>query len=297
MDNALISSSPQRLHLPNHIGMQLQQRPVRARLHVIDIAARDLAHERLRGLDPHAGEPIGDLLLGQPGYAECGDDLVGLHVLRIPFGIFCHADGNMQDGLNAGVEKDLATIGQRIKSAREARLWKQADLARASGVSQGTVSKLEAGKMHRGTQLLQLADALGVQLRWLDSGEGPRGLAGESPPPAYHQAADLERSVIQAMRDMPPEDRAAVVEEAKRRADSFQAKLRTYLAEQANPQPAAGPPGQIEPSNDPPHRLRVLPSGTTSERRVDHWNPKTHAPTGTKTRTSAPKTHKPKRGA
>jgi transcriptional regulator with XRE-family HTH domain len=294
MDIQASSSLHNRLHLPNHIGVQLHQRPIRAGLHVVNRAARDLAHVGLGDFDAHTGEPISDLLLREPGFAERCDDLVGFHA-PIPFGIFCHADGNMQDGLNPGVAKDLGTIGQRIKSAREARHWKQADLARASGVSQGTVSKLEGGKMHRGTQLLQLADALGVQLRWLDSGEGPRELAGESPPAAYHQAVELERSIIQAMRDMPHEDREALVEDARRRAESFQTKLRAYLAEQVKPPQAHGLPGQVAEADANPPKVAVLRSGTTtSERRVDHWNPKTHAPKGAKpgTKTNKP----PKRG-
>jgi transcriptional regulator with XRE-family HTH domain len=295
MDIQASGSLYNRLHLPNHIGVQLQQRPIRAGLHVVDRAARDLAHVGLGDVDAHTGEPVSDLLLREPGSAERCDDLVGFHV-PIPFGIFCHAGRNMQDGLNRGMREALDTIGQRLKSARLAREWTQGQLAQQSGVKQSTISKLEAGKMHRGTQLLQLADALGVHLRWLDSGEGPRELTTlRERPGVYHQDADLERSLIQAMRDMPHEDREAIVADATRRADSFQAKLHAYLAEQAKAAPAGDPPGQVAKPDAHPPKVAVLRSGTaTSERRVDHWNPATHAPKGAK-----PSTHiKPKkRGA
>lgn len=66
-------------------------------------------------------------------------------------------------------------FGQRIKEARQIRGLTQADLSRASGVSQTGISALELGrgKTATGENLFALADALRVNPRWLISGEGP----------------------------------------------------------------------------------------------------------------------------
>lgn len=74
------------------------------------------------------------------------------------------------------------TIGERLKLARE-RLdppMSQDDVARASGVSQGTIGNIEAGIRKAPRNIVEIAAAVRVNAKWLKSGEGPM----EMPPTA-----------------------------------------------------------------------------------------------------------------
>lgn len=61
---------------------------------------------------------------------------------------------------------DLIYLGQRIKTLREIRGWKQTDLARKSGVSQKTISNAERGGGGRESMSLasleKIASAFGL---------------------------------------------------------------------------------------------------------------------------------------
>jgi DNA-binding XRE family transcriptional regulator len=64
----------------------------------------------------------------------------------------------------------------RIRVARENKGWSQRDLAIRSGLSQAAISNIEAGSECRGTTRLKIANALGVNLEWLRSGDGPMAM-------------------------------------------------------------------------------------------------------------------------
>lgn len=69
---------------------------------------------------------------------------------------------------------DLSTVGKRISYAREVRgIASQQALADLVGVSQSTIGNLEADTRKRPRNLLKLAEALGVNPEWLETGEGP----------------------------------------------------------------------------------------------------------------------------
>lgn len=67
----------------------------------------------------------------------------------------------------------MDTLAKRVKAAR-ARLegMRQEDLAIASGLKQGDISKIENGKILKTTGLVALARALRVDAHWLATGEG-----------------------------------------------------------------------------------------------------------------------------
>lgn len=69
---------------------------------------------------------------------------------------------------------DALTFGPRIRAARERRGWKQRPLAEASGLSQPTISRLEAqqGRAASIPELIKIAAALGTTLGDL-TGESP----------------------------------------------------------------------------------------------------------------------------
>lgn len=69
-------------------------------------------------------------------------------------------------------EKDLSTLGHRIRFARKRASITQADLGAATGLGQGGISDLEAGRRNSTTVIATMARALNVSPLWLETGEG-----------------------------------------------------------------------------------------------------------------------------
>jgi transcriptional regulator with XRE-family HTH domain len=57
---------------------------------------------------------------------------------------------------------DLAVVGSRIRAARQAKHWTQAQLHIAAGVALGDISKIENGRLLAPSQLKRLTEALGL---------------------------------------------------------------------------------------------------------------------------------------
>lgn len=66
----------------------------------------------------------------------------------------------------------MKTLAQRVKYAREQRSWTQSHLAAAAGLSQGTIGNIESGARQARGSLPQIAEALGVEHKWLAQGIG-----------------------------------------------------------------------------------------------------------------------------
>lgn len=58
----------------------------------------------------------------------------------------------------------IMSSGALIKSAREARGWSQAELARKIGVSQPTIQAIEAGATRDSRHIIRVAQALGLDI-------------------------------------------------------------------------------------------------------------------------------------
>jgi len=74
----------------------------------------------------------------------------------------------------------MATVGERLRSARERRVLTQADLATKAKVTVVAISRIENGRLDgtpRQSTVRRLARALKVDPAWLLFGE----LVGESP--------------------------------------------------------------------------------------------------------------------
>ncbi|WP_306600717.1 helix-turn-helix transcriptional regulator [Geothrix sp. 21YS21S-2] len=71
---------------------------------------------------------------------------------------------------------DMDSVGSRIKSAREAKGWTQADLAASLGMGdRSMVSRWETDEaIPRGSTRLKIANALDVENEWIRTGTGPR---------------------------------------------------------------------------------------------------------------------------
>lgn len=64
------------------------------------------------------------------------------------------------------------SLGNRLKTTREQAKLSQRALSKRSGLSQQLISKLETGGVDSTTEIFPLAEALGVDPRWLATGQG-----------------------------------------------------------------------------------------------------------------------------
>jgi transcriptional regulator with XRE-family HTH domain len=83
------------------------------------------------------------------------------------------------------------TITDRVRAAIDASGIKQAEIARRVGVERQTVGDWYHGRSLyiRPEHLFALADTLGIEARWLATGQGQR-LAIKHPPSNYTEALD-----------------------------------------------------------------------------------------------------------
>jgi transcriptional regulator with XRE-family HTH domain len=75
----------------------------------------------------------------------------------------------------------MKTIAERMKHARGLKSWTQPQLAVAAGVSTGTIGNIESGARQAKGSLPQIAEALGVNLKWLAYGEGDMHVRSDWP--------------------------------------------------------------------------------------------------------------------
>lgn len=69
----------------------------------------------------------------------------------------------------------MRTLAERLIEAREEKGWKKSDLMRAAKLkSPSTLTELESGKRTESPQLPVIAEALGVEVIWLQLGRGQK---------------------------------------------------------------------------------------------------------------------------
>ncbi|MDR5777362.1 MULTISPECIES: LexA family transcriptional regulator [unclassified Caballeronia] len=66
------------------------------------------------------------------------------------------------------------TLGQRLKIARREARLSQAELSKLAGVSQTTINNIETGRNLGSKHVVQIADALNTNVKWLLDGTPPR---------------------------------------------------------------------------------------------------------------------------
>lgn len=86
----------------------------------------------------------------------------------------------------------MDTIGSRVRQEREAQGVDRKELANRTGIGYSTISELERGGMQTTTKLRLIADALGVSLRWLETGKGPKEPAAHSGSSTEADWADIQ---------------------------------------------------------------------------------------------------------
>lgn len=67
----------------------------------------------------------------------------------------------------------MNTFADRLRYTRRLRGLTQAELAKAARVSQGAIGNYERGLRRSAQSIFKIAEALGVNARWLDQGTGP----------------------------------------------------------------------------------------------------------------------------
>lgn len=94
---------------------------------------------------------------------------------------------------------NMKTIAERMKYARSLKKWTQPQLAIASGVSTGTIGNIESGTRQSKGSLPQIAEAIGVNLKWLAYGEGEIHVRSDWP---YASFTTKQYNLLdQALRD------------------------------------------------------------------------------------------------
>ncbi|TDB26692.1 helix-turn-helix transcriptional regulator [Stenotrophomonas sp. ATCM1_4] len=116
------------------------------------------------------------------------------------------------------------TIGDRIKEARKLRGMSRPQLAEAANIKYPTLAGIENNDQAGTTQLPQIADALGVSIRWLQTGKGQKD-AGDTGAPDDGDWSDI-RGYAQAigLGGGPEAQEYAETHKLKFRADSLARK-------------------------------------------------------------------------
>lgn len=117
----------------------------------------------------------------------------------------------------------MKTLAERLLFARESKgkLWTQAHLATAAGVSTGTIGNLESGA--RGAKsatasLYPIAKALGVNYDWLATGEGEM-LPSTPPQYAPFLTGDMQGATAQSVGTAKAVKRAPLGPELERKME------------------------------------------------------------------------------
>lgn len=82
----------------------------------------------------------------------------------------------------------MSTLGERVKEEREAKGWSQAELARrvtraGYSITQGGIAQIERRGNTEPKSIVQLAQALGLSVTWLQTSRGDRHAGAPPPPP------------------------------------------------------------------------------------------------------------------
>jgi transcriptional regulator with XRE-family HTH domain len=102
----------------------------------------------------------------------------------------------------------MATIGERIRNERDSRRWSRTKLAGLAGISPTALSDLELGYTQRSLSLHRIADALGVNADWLETGKGEKFTVGTSQPARFDDATMAQAvELLYLMADARPEDK------------------------------------------------------------------------------------------
>lgn len=104
-----------------------------------------------------------------------------------------------------------STTSQRLREAMDAAKMKQADLARATGLSKGGISNYVMGRYEPKSDIIsKLAIALNCSEMWLMGYDVPKERRQKSPD--QYKLTEGEQILLELFRRIPEENRAMVLE-------------------------------------------------------------------------------------
>lgn len=105
----------------------------------------------------------------------------------------------------------ISTTSERLQEAMISASMKQADLARATGLSKGGISNYVTGRYEPKSDIIsKLAKALGVSEMWLWGYDVPKERPKENNSPAEPKLTEGERVLLDLFRRV-PEDQQQIV--------------------------------------------------------------------------------------
>lgn len=165
----------------------------------------------------------------------------------------------------------MLTLADRLKHARAIKKWSQADLAVAAGVSQGTIGNIESGARQSKGSIPQIAEALGIDYKWLAYGTGSAltlptqnagttvpTLPGPSPVPAPGDVGAspvnlaVALAVVASSLNQLPDDRRELVAQCLQTLARAPDSARAMESLLSAMRPAAGPPPAESRDFQPP---------------------------------------------
>lgn len=156
----------------DNLGVNLPEaHAVLIREPVPSFAVEERADQRLTTL-----QPLGQLLLSYPVFQDLTNHRLRVHGaeyhIRVEHGqLFPNTIViNLSDTI-----PDMKDLADRLIKARTDRGMTQEELAKAAGVSQSTIGNLESRLRFSARKLAVIANVLGVDALWLETGEGSPG--------------------------------------------------------------------------------------------------------------------------
>ncbi len=107
----------------------------------------------------------------------------------------------------------ISTTSERLQEAMISASMKQADLARATGLSKGGISNYVTGRYEPKSDIIsKLAKALGVSEMWLWGYDVPKERPKENNSPAEPKLTEGEQILIDLFRRVPEDKRQMVLQ-------------------------------------------------------------------------------------
>lgn len=140
-----------------------------------------------------------------------------------------------------GAITDVKSLAERVKAERERLGMSQSELAKAAGVSQGTIGNLEAGIRASARKMPSIAAALRVSALWLAEGTGPKDSGAPADPVQAELIATDERirQLLADLDDLTPARQSALIDLIHQEAESARAAA-DHLAKKRATTMAAG---------------------------------------------------------
>ena len=106
-----------------------------------------------------------------------------------------------------------STTSERLQEAMRSARMKQADLARATGLSKGGISNYVTGRYEPKSDIIsKLAKALGVSEMWLWGYDVPKDrIEGKKDSPSEADLSEGEKMLLELFRRVPEEQQALVL--------------------------------------------------------------------------------------